>query len=513
MIVRGSAPKGTGWGRLEAMASLAATVREHTSLEREQVSHLNRLTSEWGLLADFCFSDLLLYVPTKDDRWLIIGQMRPATGQTVYRTDWVGTFANATEQAILTAAVSAGEITEGDVAVEDQVDPARMLAIPVRCKGQIIGVLTREWVERTGRIAGELEREYLALFDRFAAMIAEGSFPYAGLVVDSTAAPRVGDGVLIVDADAQVCYLSPNANSSMHRAGIQSNAVGVRLAELGFYDDMVRGAFDERVPVVEEFEQSADVVLLCRCMPILSGDEVTGGVLLVRDVTDVRQRDRMLLSKDATIREIHHRVKNNLQTISSLLRLQARRLSNPEASAAVAESVRRIRTIALVHESLSREPGDDVTFIEIVRPLLRLAEESLQSPDRPVEFSLAGDGGRIPARVATPLSVVLTELMQNAVDHGFPEGSGGGRVVVGLANDDEELSIHVVDDGEGLDPKFTLESATGLGLSIVRTLVTTELNGTISMRPAKPADLAAVGLDARGDGTGTLVELTVPLTT
>ena len=218
------------------------------------------------------------------------------------------------------------------------------------------------------------------------------------------------------------------------------------------------------MPVVEEFEQAAEVVLLCKCMPILSADEVAGGVLLLRDVTDLRQRDRLLMSKDATIREIHHRVKNNLQTISSLLRLQARRLSNPEAIAAVGESVRRIRTIALVHESLSREPGDDVTFIEIVRPLLRLAEESLQSPDRPVEFSLVGEGGRIPARVATPLSVVLTELLQNAVDHGFPEGSGGGRVVVALNNDGEELSIDVVDDGHGLDPTFRIESATGLGL-------------------------------------------------
>ena len=101
--------------------------------------------------------------------------------------------------------------------------------------------------------------------------------------------------------------------------------------------------------------------------------------------------------------------------------------------------MRRIRTIALVHESLSREPGDDVAFIEIVRPLLRLAEEGLQSPDRPVRFSVQGDGGRIPARVATPLSVVLTELLQNAVDHGFPEGSGGGEVVVLLDNDDDEL--------------------------------------------------------------------------
>ena len=495
-----------------AMASLAGLVRETTSLDREQVSHLNRLTSEWGLLADVSFSDLLLYAPTKDDRWLIIGQIRPATAQTAYRTDWVGTFANSTEQAVLNRVLSSGEITEGDVTVEEQDDPARMLAVPVHHTGSTIAVMTREWVEQSGRIAGELEREYLSLFDRFAAMIADGSFPYARAVVDSTAAPRVGDGVLIVDADARVRYLSPNANSAMHRVGINANAVGMSLAELGFYDDVVRRAFETRQPVVEEFEQAAEVVLLCKCMPILSTDEVAGGALLLRDVTDLRQRDRLLMSKDATIREIHHRVKNNLQTISSLLRLQARRLTNPEAIAAVGESVRRIRTIALVHESLSREPGDDVTFIEIVRPLLRLAEESLQSPDRPVEFSLVGDGGRIPARVATPLSVVLTELLQNAVDHGFPEGGGGGRVVVALNNDGEELSIDVVDDGHGLDPTFRIESATGLGLSIVRTLVTTELNGTIAMRPAKPVDLEGVGLESHGgDRQGTVVQLTVPL--
>ena len=174
------------------------------------------------------------------------------------------------------------------------------------------------------------------------------------------------------------------------------------------------------------------MTLLCRCVPFVDGDAVTGAVLLIRDVTELRKRDRLLLSKDATIREIHHRVKNNLQTISSLLRLQARRLTHPEAIAAVGESVRRIRTIALVHEALSREPGDDVTFIEIVRPLLRLAEEGLQSADRPVRFTVQGDGGRIPAAIATPLSVVLTELLQNAVDHGFPEGSSGGSVTVAL---------------------------------------------------------------------------------
>ncbi len=103
-------------GRLPPMAFLAALVRDNTTLERDQVSHLNRLMSEWGMLADFCFADLLLYVPTKDERWLIVGQVRPATGQTVYHTDWVGSYANVSEQSVLASAFTSGEITEGDVA-------------------------------------------------------------------------------------------------------------------------------------------------------------------------------------------------------------------------------------------------------------------------------------------------------------------------------------------------------------------------------------------------------------
>jgi len=159
---------------------------------------------------------------------------------------------------------------------------------------------------------------------------------------------------------------------------------------------------------------------------------------------------------------------------------------------------------------LSREPGDDVAFIEIVRPLMRLAEEGLQSPDRPVRFRGRADGGRLAAGVATPLSVVLTELLQNAVDHGFLEGSEGGTVVVDLGGDDDEIAIRVVNDGRGLDPGFDLNGATGLGLSIVRTLVTTELNGTISIRPGAPEDFIAVGIDGQRRGDGTVVDLRLP---
>ena len=500
------------------MTSLAELTREHSALDRDDIDHLHRLTAEWAFLADLCFADLLLYVRSSAGTWLIVDQVRPATNQTIYVTDYVGTWAAGDEAELIEQAAVGGQRVEGAIEVDggnDGLKFGRLHAIPVRRDDRVIAVLTKEWKVRASRPLGELERNYSDIFEQFVQMIEAGSFPFAGRVADSSAAPRVGDGVLTLDAAGTVTYVSPNANSALHRVGIQANPVGMRLAELGFHDGPVRQAFERYEPVVEEFEQGADATLLCRCVPIVAtsdaGPRIAGGLLLVRDVTELRKRDRLLLSKDATIREIHHRVKNNLQTISSLLRLQARRLTNPEARAAVQESVRRIRTIALVHESLSREPGEDIAFIEIVRPLLRLAEEGLQSPDRPVRFTVSGDGGRIPANTATPLSVVLTELLQNAVDHGFPEGSGGGDVQVGLSQRDRNLTVRVVDNGRGVDPSFDIDQAKGLGLSIVRTLVTTELNGTIDIRPATSDDLAGAGL---GDGAsrphGTVIELCVP---
>lgn len=503
------------------MTSLADLTRTHSVLDRDDIDHLNRLAAEWAFLSDLCFADLFLQIRAQSGRWMVVDQVRPATNQTMYTGDHVGMWASNGET-LMDQAFETGQRIEADVelsSVTGVSDPSgasavRISAIPVQRNGRVIAVLTKEWIVRAGRLAGELERRYSTIFDRFVWMIQAGTFPFPGRVADSSAAPRVGDGLMVLDADAAVTYVSPNANSALHRVGIQANPVGMRLAELGFHDGPARQAFEQREPVIEEFEQGGDVTLLARCVPLLEGEpptpKVTGGLLLVR-VTELRKRDRLLLSKDATIREIHHRVKNNLQTISSLLRLQARRLESPEAKAAVGESVRRIRTIALVHEALSREPGDDIAFVEIVRPLLRLAEEGLQSPDRPVRFAVSGSGGRVPAHAATPLSVVLTELLQNAVDHGFPEGSAGGDVAVVLSHGRDRLDLRVIDNGRGVDSRFDLEGAPGLGLSIVRTLVTTELNGTISMRPATADDLDRVGI-ADGPTRGTVVELSVKTT-
>lgn len=499
------------------MPTLIELAHEHTDLEQGAVEHLAALVSEWGMLADFCFADMLLYIPVGKERWLISAQVRAATGQTLYHSDYVDTWASDTERILLDQCIKTNGTVQGEIFVQAISGSANMLALPVRYQGRIIAVLTREWVVDTARRPGQLETTYAEIFSKLAEMVSQGLFPFEGRVADASVAPRVGDGVIVLDAATRVRYASPNAVSALHRVGVSANAIGQTLAELGVAETAARNAYERKEPVVEEIEQTTEVTLLTRSIPLLrqggvDGDvEVTGGVLLLRDVSELRRRDRLLLTKDATIREIHHRVKNNLQTISSLLRLQGRRLTSPEAKEAIAESVRRIRTIALVHETLSREPGEDISFIEIVRPLMRLVEEGLQSADRPVTFQAKGDGGRLPATIATPLSVVILELLQNAVDHGFPEGSAGGAVMVVLSHNEDELQIQVVNNGIALSPDFDFAKATGLGLSIVRTLVTTELAGTIKMRAAVKADGVSSGVAMTEDGQGTVVELRLPV--
>jgi two-component sensor histidine kinase len=284
-------------------------------------------------------------------------------------------------------------------------------------------------------------------------------------------------------------YTSPNAVSTLHRLGVHANAEGLRFSDLGLEETVVRTTFTTGTPVTEELSRGVDVTVLMRGIPLLDQGAVTGAVVLLRDITELRRRDLLLLSKDATIREIHHRVKNNLQTISSLLRLQGRRLAAGEAKTAIEESVRRIRSIALVHEILSREAGDDVPFVDIVKPVVGMVADSMISPEHPIRFEVEGDGGILPASVATPLAVVLNELLQNAVDHAYPAEldltETPGRVRVAIERDGRLLRLRVSDDGVGLPPRFELDRTTGLGLSIVRTLVAGDLSGDISITPGR----------------------------
>lgn len=476
------------------MATLLELAKIHCQLSDGAVAHLQRLVGSWGLLADLSFSDLLLFAPDSEanGRFVVLGQVRPSTGQTLHREDLVGRVVDEVERSLVARAWRLGEITEGEIAVAAHGERARVQCIPVRYGGEVVAVMTREAALTVGRRPGELERVYVQVFERFALMVSSGDFPFGSEDAEIEEAPRVSDGLLLLDQAGRVDYASPNAVNALHRMGVDVNVQGLRMEEAGIDDVVVQAALASGAPATEELERRNGVIVLLRCIPFLERGEVNGGVVLLRDVTEIRRRDRLLLSKDAAIREVHHRVKNNLQTISSLLRLQARRVERGPGRVALTEAERRIRSIALVHEILSQEPGEEVPFDQIVKPLVRMAEEGLLG--REIAFKVTGRAGELPAGVATPLAVVLTELLQNAAEHAFAERSSG-TVEVELRNEFGELRVRVCDDGVGLPADFDISTTSSLGLSIVREMIGTQLRGTIDMRTEQ----------------GTQIEVQIPL--
>ena len=484
------------------MATLADLVAEHTDIKEPVITHLQRLVGGWGVLSDLCFADLLLFVPVRGstESFVILGQVRPTTNQTLHLDDMVGQVIGADDRPIVARAWSLGSVVEGEVSIPSRSERGRLVCIPVRYQDELVAIMTRESALSVGRRPGALERVYIEVFDRLARMISHGEYPYPVDEALMTETPRVGDGVMVLDASARVDYASPNAVNALHRMGLYAGVEGVRLDEAGLRNSAVSLAYQTRLPAVEEAGVGETSVII-RCMPLLDQGVVTGALVLLRDVSDIRRRDRLLLSKDAAIREVHHRVKNNLQTISSLLRIQSRRMPHDEARQALEESERRVRSIALVHEILSRDTTDAVDFNEILPSLVRMAED-MGSSDRPVRITYSGEAGELQAAVATPLAVVLTELLQNAAEHAVPDGEPGETVErdtllvdVNLSRGETELSVTVRDNGVGLPSGFSIDDTTSLGLSIVRGLIGGQLGGTISMH---------------SDG-GTVVDLVIPL--
>ena len=413
--------------------------------------------------------------------------MRPTTGPTAYQDDVVGMTASAAERPQLAVALLEQRICrEGDPVWLEGV-PVREEAIPVVTSGRTVGVVARDTNLAAARTPSRLEIAYLRSATDLAQMLAEGEWPYAGDVAADGSGPRAGDGLVRLDADGTVGYASPNALSAYRRLGHRGDLIALSLAEVTAalappgpapVDEPASLIAGGRAPRLGEVEAN-DAVVQLRSIPLRPGGEHIGSLILVRDVTELRRRERQLLGKDATIREIHHRVKNNLQTVAALLRLQARRVEVPEARAALEESVRRVSSIAVVHETLSGVLEESVPFDDIADRIAVMVTD-VAAPEG-VCVVRRGGFGILPAEIATPLAMAVTELVQNAVEHGYKDRPGPGLVELIARRDAQGLHLEVSDDGAGLPAGFDPAASQRLGLQIVRTLVETELGGRLSI--------------------------------
>ncbi|PVG83529.1 ATPase [Nocardioides gansuensis] len=487
------------------MPSLLELVNAHTDLDSDDVAWLQLLMADWQIIADLSFADLVLWLPDKEGKgFWAAGQMRPTTGPTALVDDVLGTFVPVGRRRMLDQAYELGRLVrEGDPEWRDDV-PVRVEVIPVRRAGRVIAVVARNTNLLGVRTPSRLELSYLQTAADLTQMIASGHFPQPRQRSDHADSPRVGDGFLRLDAAGRVVYASPNAQSAYRRLGLTGDLSGQVLADLTRDLVPVRRRPDEetlsavlggRADREGEFG-SDEVWMIVRSIPLRPHGDRIGALVLVRDVTELRRRDRELVTKDATIREIHHRVKNNLQTVAALLRLQARRIGEPAARSALEEAVRRVGSIAIVHETLSHAVEESVDFDEIVDRLSRMVTEVSVAGER-VRVLREGSFGVLPSEIATPLAMVVTEVLQNAVEHGYSDlaDDAKGRVVVTARRLVGRLHVIIADDGHGLPAGFDLDGSTNLGLSIVRTLVESELGGILEIGDAVPGPGARVQVD------------------
>jgi two-component sensor histidine kinase/PAS domain-containing protein len=477
-----------------AVSTLADLLAEHTKLSGAAVDHLQRVVAEWQLLADLSFADFLLWVPLPEEgavRFLCIAQCRPTTTLTAHPDDMVGSVSVGTDHPQLHRALGEARICREEDPVWRLGVPVRREVIPVLFEQRAIAVLSRDTNLAVPRVPSSLEIAYLGGAADLCQMIADGTFPSNDPSPDVHTSPRVGDGLIRLDAAGTVVFASPNALSAYHRMGHAADLIGGRLSPLTRaliadpFDatevaQRIKAALDGQSSTRFEAETRQGASVLFRALPLRPKGKAAGALVLVRDVTEVKRKDRALLSKDATIREIHHRVKNNLQTVAALLRLQSRRTSSSEARDALTESVRRITSIAMVHETLSLSVDEQLNLDELVDRLIPMMGD-LSGTDGRVSVRREGRFGVVGAERATPLVLVLTELLQNAFEHAYPAPEKG-EVVVRVERSAKWLDVAISDDGVGLPRGFSLERTERLGLQIVRTLVDSEIRGSLSLR-------------------------------
>src|SRR5262245_47670043 len=229
-----------------------------TGLDDDELEHVHHLVASWQVLADLSFSDLLLLAPVAGEAgrtFVVLAQVRPTTGPTSYPADLVGRVVDEVERPLVGRTCRRSEITSGVAPLLDSTERARLQCVPVRQREHPVAVVSREAATALARRPGELERQYLDVFDRLARMIADGTFPFERGELELEDAPRVGDGVVVIDRDRRARFVSPNAMIALHRMGIHAYTTGQQLGDVGLDQSAVDAAFRSCRPVMVELQR------------------------------------------------------------------------------------------------------------------------------------------------------------------------------------------------------------------------------------------------------------------
>ena len=462
-------------------------------LAADEISFLKVIEDQMPIVADISRADVLLYNWLKDGSPVVLAHAQPHSVSPVYEHSMVGQRI-AASQDLTVAGAFLERVHRHEQDPMTNGAPIIKRTYPVRRPGQqrIVGVLRVE----TNLLEHERQRRRARTF-RLAVRQLQRMAQRAQLSGAERLSPfGESDGIVVTDREQVIRYASGVASNLYRRIGYRGGVVGLHLRELETADDDLAWAALSQEICIEQEQEVGGRYWITKAIPLhdlprpgilrwpsrQEGPEPPSHlILIIRDTTESRRREQELRVKTALIQELHHRIKNNLQTIVALLRMQARRLDYEGARLAIEEAVGRILSVAVIHEFLSNQDSRVINVRDVGNRILNQMREGVLGPDQHIRFYLEGPPIYLPARQATACALVINELLQNAVEHGFA-GRREGRVFLVLQDKGDTVVVRVHDDGSGMPDDFSVQDSDRLGLQIVQTLVREDLKGTFEIQ-------------------------------
>ncbi len=465
-------------------------------LTGEDIAFLQKVKCDLGILADLSRSDVLMYGPLSSDQAAVIAQARPHSISPVHAGSLLGRIVTSAEQPLVLRTLERGRFSQGNLKLITNESPIVQKVHPIRnAEEKVIGALSIE----TNLLEHERHRRRSRVFQQALGLLKQ--MVLCGELEGAQNLSPFGehDGIMVIDEQKRIQYMSGIATNLYRKIGYVESLIGERVSSLKTADDNLASIAIKKGHCIEQEVQEGNRIWIKKAIPLATWEGRSANwrrflpwptrdsyppyqvMLTIHDETEARYRERELEVKSAMIQEVHHRVKNNLQTIVALLRMGARRASSEETRLALQEGINRIMSVAVIHEFLSHQESQVINIREVSQRIINQMRQGVLDPEKQIRLDLHGPNVYLPARQATACAMVINELLQNAVEHGY-ERRPCGTVSVQLIDEGDGVTITIQDDGVGLSADFERERAENLGLQIVQTLVEHDLKGQFELK-------------------------------
>lgn len=450
------------------MGIVGDVCRKTTALTANQIELLEIAVSVLQMAADLAHAQVTVYARAREENMLVIAaQAKPHTSLVQYKPNLLGTTVGAAEEPLIWRTLSAGEPISGQREWALGMEALAMQTFPVTdAGGRTIAAVSFEF-----SVEDAAAGDYAILAETAYLLFTSQRAPVTGPIYRPLSAR---DGIIILDGHGQIIYANAAATSIYKIFGV-GRIIGRKVYDRQVNIRLAQKAANSRQPQESEMEVG-NIILAQRAIPIVQAGVTVRTILVVADITEIKKKEKELLIKSAVIQEIHHRVKNNLQTIASLLRLQARRTKSAEVKEALRESVNRILSISVVHEFLSQQDAEIIDVAEVAKNILDLVIENMLEPDFNIQTVFNGEKTDLPSDQAISVALAINELVQNSIEHGFV-GRREGVIGVDIVARKDAYQIEIWDNGIGLPDDFAQKGSSSLGLQIIRTLIENDLGG------------------------------------